>query len=75
MENIILDGKVTSKNIIEELKAKFDANPTDKRLAIVSRQSRHRRYLMRKRRLRDNTHCRQTQVRQFHQQTKMDYRI
>lgn len=36
MENIILDGKVTSKNIIEELKAKFDANPTDKRLAIVS---------------------------------------
>ena len=36
MENIILDGKATSKNIIEELKAKFDANPTDKRLAIVS---------------------------------------
>ena len=36
MENIILDGKLTSKNIIEELKAKFDANPTDKRLAIVS---------------------------------------
>ncbi len=36
MENIILDGKATSKNIVEELKAKFDANPTDKRLAIVS---------------------------------------
>ena len=36
MEKIILDGKLTSKNIIEELKAKFDANPTDKRLAIVS---------------------------------------
>lgn len=36
MENIILDGKATSKNIIEELKAKFDANPTDKKLAIIS---------------------------------------
>lgn len=36
MENIILDGKATSKNIVEELKSKFDANPTDKRLAIVS---------------------------------------
>ena len=36
MENIVLDGKQTSKNIVEELKAKFDANPTDKRLAIVS---------------------------------------
>ena len=36
MENIILDGKTTSKNIVEALKAKFDANPTDKRLAIVS---------------------------------------
>ncbi len=36
MENIILDGKTTSKNIIEELKAKFDAYPTDKKLAIVS---------------------------------------
>ena len=36
MENIILDGKTTSKNIIEELKAKFDAKPTTKRLAIVS---------------------------------------
>jgi methylenetetrahydrofolate dehydrogenase (NADP+)/methenyltetrahydrofolate cyclohydrolase len=36
MENIILDGKQTSKNIIEELKSKFEANPTDKRLAIVS---------------------------------------
>ena len=36
MENIILDGKATSKNIIEELKAKFEKEPTDKRLAIVS---------------------------------------
>ena len=36
MENIILDGKTTSKNIIEELKAKFEKEPTDKRLAIVS---------------------------------------
>ena len=36
MENIVLDGKATSKNIVEELKAKFDANPTDKRLAIIS---------------------------------------
>ena len=36
MENKILDGKETSKEIIEELKAKFDANPTDKKLAIVS---------------------------------------
>ena len=36
MENIILDGKTTSKNIIEELKSKFEENPTTKRLAIVS---------------------------------------
>ena len=36
MENIILDGKQTSKNIVEELKAKFEANPTDKKLAILS---------------------------------------
>ena len=36
MENIILDGKETSKNIIESLKLKFEENPTDKRLAIVS---------------------------------------
>lgn len=36
MENIILDGKLASKNIIEELKAKFEKEPTDKRLAIVS---------------------------------------
>ena len=36
MENIILDGKQTSKNIIEELKAKFEQNPTDKKLAIIS---------------------------------------
>ena len=36
MENIILDGKETSKKIIENLKLKFEKNPTDKRLAIVS---------------------------------------
>lgn len=36
MENIILDGKTTSKNIIEALKAKFEASPTDKKLAIIS---------------------------------------
>lgn len=36
MENIILDGKKTSKKIIENLKLKFEENPTDKRLAIVS---------------------------------------
>ena len=36
MENIILDGKQTSNEIIEELKAKFEQNPTDKKLAIVS---------------------------------------
>ena len=36
MENINLDGKTTSKNIIEDLKAKFEKEPTDKRLAIVS---------------------------------------
>lgn len=36
MENIILDGKETSKEIIEELKQKFEANPTSKKLAIVS---------------------------------------
>ena len=36
MENIILDGKQTSKDIIESLKAKFEENPTDKKLAIIS---------------------------------------
>ena len=36
MENIILDGKQTSVKIIEELKAKIDKNPTDKKLAIIS---------------------------------------
>ena len=36
MENIILDGKQTSKDIIEALKTKFEENPTDKRLAIIS---------------------------------------
>lgn len=36
MENIILDGKQTSKKIIENLKKKFEENPTDKKLAIIS---------------------------------------
>lgn len=36
MENVILDGKKTSKKIIEELKTKFEENPTDKKLAIIS---------------------------------------
>lgn len=36
MENIILDGKKTSKEIIENLKLKFEETPTDKRLAIIS---------------------------------------
>lgn len=36
MENIILDGKTTSKKIIEKLRGKFEANPTDKKLAIIS---------------------------------------
>ena len=36
MENIVLDGKQTSKKIIEDLKLKFEENPTDKRLAIIS---------------------------------------
>lgn len=36
MEPIILDGKETSKNIIESLKAKFVKNPTNKKLAIIS---------------------------------------
>ena len=36
MENIILDGKQTSKNIIENLKQKFEEKPTNKRLAIIS---------------------------------------
>lgn len=36
MENIILDGKNTSKNIVENLKAEFEKNPTNKKLAIVS---------------------------------------
>lgn len=36
MENIILDGKATSQEIIESLKAKFDENPTNKKLAIIS---------------------------------------
>lgn len=36
MKNVILDGKKTSKKIIEELREKFEANPTDKKLAIIS---------------------------------------
>ena len=36
MENVILDGKQTSKDIIEALKEKFAKEPTDKKLAIVS---------------------------------------
>jgi methylenetetrahydrofolate dehydrogenase (NADP+)/methenyltetrahydrofolate cyclohydrolase len=36
MENVILDGKATSKEVVEELKAKFDAQPTNKKMAIVS---------------------------------------
>lgn len=36
MKNIVLDGRATSKKIIEDLKQKFEDSPTDKRLAIVS---------------------------------------
>ena len=36
MENKILDGKETSKNLVEEIKAKFDKKPTTKKLAIIS---------------------------------------
>ncbi len=36
MENKILDGKQTSKKIIDTLKQKFEENPTDKKLAIIS---------------------------------------
>ena len=36
MENIVLDGKATSKKIVEELKVKFEKEPTDKKIAIVS---------------------------------------
>ena len=36
MENIVLDGKATSKKIVEELKAKFEKEPIDKKIAIVS---------------------------------------
>ena len=36
MEAKILDGKQTSKDIVDKLKAKFEANPTDKKLAIIS---------------------------------------
>ena len=36
MENIILDGKQTSKEILEELKIYFENNPTNKKLAIVT---------------------------------------
>ena len=36
MEAKILDGKQTSKEIVDELKAKFEQHPTDKKLAIIS---------------------------------------
>lgn len=36
MENKILDGKETSKNLIEKIKAKFEVEPTTKKLAIIS---------------------------------------
>ena len=36
MENTILDGKQVSKDIIENLRLKFEQNPTDKKLAIIS---------------------------------------
>ena len=36
MEAKVLDGKLTSKEIVDELKAKFEKNPTNKKLAIVS---------------------------------------
>ena len=36
MENTILDGKQTSKKIIDRLKQKFEENPTNKKLAIIS---------------------------------------
>lgn len=36
MENIVLDGKALSKEILEELKMYFKDNPTDKKLAIVT---------------------------------------
>ncbi len=36
MENRILDGKETSKNLVEKIKEKFDAKPTTKKLAIIS---------------------------------------
>ena len=36
MENIVLDGKKISAEIVEELKSKFEKNPTSKKLAIIS---------------------------------------
>lgn len=36
MENRILYGKETSKNLVEKIKEKFDAKPTTKKLAIIS---------------------------------------
>lgn len=36
MENIVLDGKKTSKEIIENLKTYFAEHPTTKKLAIIS---------------------------------------
>ena len=36
MEAKILDGKQTSKEIVDSLKEKFEKNPTNKKLAIIS---------------------------------------
>lgn len=36
MENVVLNGKETSKEIIENLKAHFESHPTTKKLAIIS---------------------------------------
>lgn len=36
MENMVLDGKSLSAKMVEEVKAKLEKNPTDKKLAIIS---------------------------------------
>ena len=36
MKNIVLDGRQTSKEILDELKSYFDSNPTTKKLAIIA---------------------------------------
>ena len=36
MENVVLNGKETSKEIVENLKAHFESHPTTKKLAIIS---------------------------------------